>query len=104
MLQYRLNDYVEYHIRLFKKLGYIQYALNWILEQEDVNFRGRPQSRQEEIDAILQKCNVVSPSGRAGSQLAISLFCNLTLGIHPVEAFIRANLDILPIKRARGAV
>jgi len=78
--------------------------LNWILEQEDVNFRGRPESKQNEIDAILQKCNIVSPAGRAGSQLAISLFCNLTLGVHPVEAFIRANLDVLPVKRARGAV
>jgi len=65
---------------------------------------GRPDSRQREIDEIFQKCNVTPPSDRPGSQLAMSLFCNVALGLHPVEAFIRANLDVLPVKRARGAV
>ena len=86
------------------KLEYILHALNWILEQEDVNYTGRPEKRQLEINNILRQCNVISPSNRAGSQLAISLFCNVFLGLHPVEAFIKANLDVLPVKRARGAV
>lgn len=100
-----LNKYQNYSLGLpGYSLEYIQYALNWILEQEDVNFRGRPESKQKEINEILQKCKVKPPSNRAGSQLAISLFCNLTLDVHPVQAFIRANLDVLPVKRARGAV
>jgi len=85
-------------------LEYILYALNWILEQEDVNFTGRPGNRQQEINGILQKCNITPPHDRSGSQLAMSLFCNVALGLHPVEAFMRANLDVLPVKRARGAV
>jgi len=24
--------------------------------------------------------------------------------MHPVDAFIRANLDVLPVKRGRGAI
>jgi hypothetical protein len=84
-------------------LEYILYALNWILEQEDINFWGRPESKQQEINEILQKCNVSPLENRSGSQLAISLFCNVALGVHPVQAFIRANLDVLPVKRARGA-
>jgi len=86
------------------KLEYILHALNWILEQEDVNFTGRPDNRQQEINDILRKCNMTPLSERSGSQLAMSLFCNVSLGLHPVEAFIRANLDVLPVKRARGAV
>ncbi|MEM2946665.1 MAG: hypothetical protein QXN96_00315 [Candidatus Bathyarchaeia archaeon] len=85
-------------------LEYILYGLNWILEQEDVNFVGRPESRQREIDEIFQKCGIKPPPNRSGSQLAMSLFCNVALGLHPVEAFIRANLDVLPVKRAGGAV
>lgn len=85
-------------------LEYILYGLNWILEQEDVNFAGRPENRQREIDEIFQKCGIKPPPNRTGSQLAMSLFCNVALGLHPVEAFIRANLDVLPVKRARGAV
>jgi len=85
-------------------LEYILYALNWILEQEDVNFTSRPNKRQQEIDAILRKCNITPPSGRSGSQLAVSLFYNVALGLHPVEALMRANLDVLPVKRARGAL
>jgi len=104
-IQNVLSKYKTYSFGLpGYSLEYIQYALNWILEQEDVNFRGRPKSKQKEINQILQKCKVKSPSNRAGSQLAISLFCNITLGVHPVQAFIRANLDVLPVKRARGAV
>jgi hypothetical protein len=85
------------------RLEYILHALNWILEQEDVNYTGRPEKRQQEIDTILQECSIGLPQDRAGSQLAISLFCNVFLGLHPVDAFIKANLDVLPVKRARGA-
>ncbi len=82
---------------------YILYALNWILEQEDVNYTGRPAKKQQEIDDLLAKCGIKPLSSRAGSQLAMSLFCNVASGAHPVEAFIRANLDVLPVKRAFGA-
>lgn len=85
-------------------LEYILHALHWILEQEDVNFTGRPENKQQEIDVILQQCKITPPSERSGSQLAMSLFCNVARGLHPVEAFIKANLDVLPVKRARGAV
>jgi hypothetical protein len=80
-------------------LEYILYGLNWILEQEDVNFTRRPQERQQEINEIFQKCKIESPPNRLGSQLAISLFCDVALGKHPVEAFIRANLDVQPVKK-----
>ena len=85
-------------------LEYILHALNWILEQEDINFKGRPPKKQKELDDTLQQLGITVPSGRLGSELAISLLCNLVLGMHPVEAFLKANLDVLPIKRARGAV
>ncbi|MEM3637974.1 MAG: hypothetical protein QXX17_00055 [Conexivisphaerales archaeon] len=85
-------------------LEYVLYALNWILEQEDINFKGRPLKKQQEIDDLLRQLGVNTPSGRAGSELAISLLCNIVLGVHPVEAFMRANLDVLPVKRARGAL
>jgi hypothetical protein len=80
-------------------LEYILYGLNWILEQEDVNFTRRPQERQQEINEIFQKCKIEPPPNRLGSQLAISLFCDVALGKHPVEAFIRANLDVQPVKK-----
>lgn len=100
-----LTQYQEYVYGLpGYDLEYILHALNWILEQEDINFRGRPKKRQDEIDEVFQRCNITPPPNRDGSQLAISLFCNVSLGLHPVEAFIRANLDVLPVKRARGAV
>ncbi len=85
-------------------LEYILYALNWILDQEDINFTDRPPKRQQEIDDLLNKLNIKSTTDRRGSQLAISLFCSLVLGEHPVNAFIRVNLDVLPVKRAFGAV
>lgn len=85
-------------------LEYVLYALKWILEQEDVNFRGRPDEKQKELDEALSKVKIKTPKGREGSQLAISLFCNIVIGQHPVDAFIKANLDVLPVKRGRGAV
>lgn len=80
-------------------LEYILYALKWILEQEDINFTGRPKKKQEELDEILKKQGIITPKGREGSELAISLFCDIASGAHPVEAFIRANLDVLPRKK-----
>jgi len=80
-------------------LEYILYALKWILEQEDINFVGRPENKQKQISEILQKQGVITPEGRKGSELAISLFCDIANGTHPVEAFMKANLDVLPRKR-----
>jgi len=80
-------------------LEYILYALNWILEQEDINFTGRPSKKQQELDEICTKQNVVAPPARKGSQLAISVFCDVANGTHPVEALLRANLDVQPRRR-----
>jgi hypothetical protein len=84
-------------------LEYVLHALNWILEQEDVNFSGRPPERQTELDQNLTQAGVKVLPERLGSELAVSLFCNIMNGQHPVEAFMKANLDVLPVKRARGA-
>ncbi|MEM3139453.1 MAG: hypothetical protein QXU17_04570 [Archaeoglobaceae archaeon] len=77
-------------------LDYILYALKWILEQEDINFKGRPEKLQKSLDEKCQKVGVEVPKGREGSQLAISLFCDIISGVHPVEALLAANLDIVP--------
>jgi hypothetical protein len=82
-------------------LEYILYALKWILEQEDINFTGRPQKRQEKLEEILRRQGIITPEGRKGSELAISLFCDIANETHPVEAFIKANLDVIPIKRRK---
>jgi len=82
-------------------LEYILYALKWILEQEGINFKGRPQKKQEQLDKILKRHNIIVPKGREGSELAISLFCEIASGVHLVEALIRANLDVVPRKRGR---
>jgi len=68
--------------------------MNWILDQEDVNFSGRPEKKQKEIDEILEKQGVSPHPDRKGSELAISLFCDIAGGQHPVEAFYRVNLTI----------
>ncbi|GAB5046670.1 hypothetical protein [Thermodesulfovibrio sp. TK110] len=86
-------------------LEYILYALNWILEQEDINFNGRPSKKQKELDEICKIQNIQTPAGREGSQLAIALFCDVANGIHPVEALLKANLDISPkgkLKKIKG--
>jgi len=85
-------------------LEYILYALNWILEQEDINFKGRPLERQKELDEIFEKLKIKVPQNREGSELAISLLGNIVLDFHPVEALLKANLDVLPVKRAKGAI
>ncbi len=85
-------------------LEYILYALNWILEQEDINFRSRPKKRQKELDEIFEELKIKVPENREGSQLAISLLGNIVLGFHPVEALLKSNLDVLPIKRGKGAI
>ena len=78
------------------KLDYILYALKWILEQEDINFRGRPEKLQKTLDEKCKSAGVNIPENRKGSQLAIALFCDIFKGIHPVEALLAANLDIIP--------
>jgi hypothetical protein len=80
-------------------LEYILYALKWILDQEDINFTGRPEKKQQQLDEILKRQGVITPKGREGSELAISLFCDIVNGTHPVEAFIRVNLDVLARKK-----
>lgn len=77
-------------------LDYILYALSWILEQEDINFVGRPEKLQKKLDEKCQKIGVKVPKGREGSQLAISLLCDIISGVHPVEAFLAANIDVVP--------
>ena len=83
---------------------YVLNALGWILEQEDINYNGRPEAKQRELDDTLRRASVEPMDRRQGSELAVSLFCNVALGLHPVEAFLRAQLDVIPVKRARGAV
>jgi len=75
---------------------YILYGLNWILEQEDINFKGRPSKKQAELDEICSRQNILTPYNRSGSQLAIALLCDVVNGTHPVEALLKANLDIRP--------
>lgn len=77
-------------------LDYVFYAMDWILEQEDINFdpEARDDEKQAEIDNILAQQNVTTPEGRKGSELAISLLCDIANGTHPVEAFYRVNLRI----------
>ncbi len=83
-------------------IDYILYDLKWILEQEDINFKGRPQKKQEEINRVFECLNITVPQNREGSHLAIAMFGEILLGIHPVEALIKAGLDIKPIKNLRG--
>jgi len=96
-----LEEYERYTSELpGYSLEYILYALDWILKQEDINFKGRPKKKQEELDKMLRKFEIRTPKGREGSELAISLFCDIASGTHPVEALMKANLDIIPkIKR-----
>lgn len=75
-------------------LRYILYSLEWILEQEDINFKSRSSEKQQELDKICETQNIVTPKGREGSKLAIALFCDIANGTHPVEAFIRSGLRI----------
>ncbi|MDW7998239.1 MAG: hypothetical protein RMI30_02155, partial [Thermodesulfovibrio sp.] len=77
-------------------IEYIIFALDWILEQEDINFESRPRRKQEELDKICSMQNITTPDGRHGSQLAIALLCDVANGTHPVEALLKANLDIKP--------
>ena len=83
------------------ELEYILCALEWILEQEDINFRGRPPALQKRLDAELQSAGVRVPPGREGSQLAMVLLLQVAKGRYPVEAMLEASLDVLPIKRGR---
>lgn len=73
---------------------YLLYAFNWVLEQEDINFKGRSPAKQKELDGKLGKLGIKTPRGRKGSQLAIALLCDIASGVHPVEAFYGAGLRI----------
>lgn len=75
-------------------LEYILYSLRWILEQEDINFTGRPAQKQIELDEKISKFGISIPENRKGSQLAIALLCDIASGTHPVEAFYAAGLKI----------
>ena len=75
---------------------YILSALNWILDQEDINFTTRPLERQKVLDDILAVRGYTVPEGRLGSQLAMSVLIDIGNGTHPVEALLKANLDIIP--------
>lgn len=78
---------------------YILHALQWILEQEDINFKGRPDEKQRELDDICGRQGVSVPMERKGSQLAISVLCDIANGTHPVQALLKGNLDIRPRRR-----
>jgi len=75
-------------------LEYILHAERWILEQEDINFTGRPPGKQQELDQKIKGQGIKTPKGRKGSQLAIALLCDIASGVHPVEAFYSAGLRI----------
>lgn len=76
---------------------FIFYTMDWILEQEDINYTegDRDKKKQTDIDEMLEKMDVTSPPGRNGSELAISLLSDIAAGQHPVEAFYRVNLDVV---------
>lgn len=80
-------------------LEYILYALRWILEQEELNFSGRPEKRQRELELICRRVNFEPPADRPGGLLAVALLCDIMGGTHPVEALLKANLDIQPRRR-----
>jgi hypothetical protein len=44
----------------------------------------------------LKRLKIKTPPGREGSQLAIALLFDVFLGTHPLEALLKANLDIRP--------
>jgi len=71
-------------------LEYILCALNWILEQEDVTFKGRPDEKQRELDGMLAKLGINVPSGKLRSELAISLFC---CRLHPQRGHNQAPVE-----------
>lgn len=80
-------------------LEYFLLAYGWILDQEDINYAAgedRGEKKQAQIDAILERAGVEKAEGREGSQLAISLLCDIVTGEHPVEALRRADLIISP--------
>ncbi len=84
--QQQLRGLVGYGLEYFMK------SLNWILEQEDINFAGRTPKKQTELDKKIQAHGFTVPQGREGSQLAIAMFCDIASGVHPVEAFYSAGL------------
>lgn len=80
-------------------LEYFLLTYNWILDQEDINYAAggdRGEKKQAQIDAILECAGVEKTDGREGSQLAISLLCDIVTGEHPVEALRHADMIIRP--------
>jgi len=73
-------------------LAYVVGALDWIYDQEDLNFDGRPPQKQTELNALFKQCRIAVPTGRQGSPLAVSLLCRVWLGTHPVEALLSTNI------------
>lgn len=94
--------------RLGKAWGYpVEYvllALDWLLMSEDINFSEREEEEQASLDDSLRKAGIEPIQSRRGSELAISLFCDIINGTHPIDALRRTGLDVIPAKRARGAV
>ncbi|MEM4983526.1 MAG: hypothetical protein QXF66_01140, partial [Candidatus Hadarchaeales archaeon] len=62
-------------------------------------FKGRPVEVQKRLDEKCFQSGVKVPKNRKGSQLIISLFCDISRGVHPVEALLAAGLDIRPIRK-----
>lgn len=48
-------------------LEYILYALRWIMDQEDVNVRARPQKAQQRLDQMFTAYGWIVPKGREAS-------------------------------------
>ncbi|MGC8656383.1 MAG: hypothetical protein ACP5RS_03420 [Thermoplasmata archaeon] len=80
-------------------LEYILQALNWILEQEDINYTTRSEKKQNDLDNILKFFGYKVPEDRLGSELAMALLCDVGRGTHPVEALLKANLDVIPRRK-----
>ena len=85
-------------------IEYVLFALDWLLRSEDINFNGRNEEEQSSLDEVLRKAGVEPVQNRHGSELAIALFCDIFGGAHLVDALRKTGLDVIPAKRARGAV
>jgi len=75
-------------------LELILYGLNWVLQQEDINFKRRSGKLQKELEEKIKAQQINFRDDRKGSQLAIGLLCDIAKGLHPVEAFHKARLRI----------
>ncbi len=96
-----INEILSEYVPLTRELPgypleYILKALDWILEQEDINFTSRSERKRKELTRICEQQNIQMHPGREGSYLAIALLCDIINGTHPVDALLKANLDIAP--------